>query len=534
MKLQNEEMILTEEFRASVIEEIEGDENQKRKQSMKKRYDVFKDNTKKYVWEMMKEESEEQQVIDEIKNRTANISFLRKIIDKKAMVYKDGVKREIVGNEEDQLKIDVLVDLLNFNSQMKKANKYAELFKNAAVQVMPYQDKVTQKYAYKVNVLQPYLYDVIEDADNPEKPLVYIFSYYNPRLQDKEYAPPHKSGFREFEGKNTQSFRAGDGFDQTIADSPDDFGIENKEYVWWSHHYHFTTDSKGEIVSGKQGDDLRNPIGMLPFYNISQDQDGQFWAVGGEDIVDGSILLNVLLTDLYYIAKYQGMGIGYMFGKGVPKNMKVGASSFVSLEVEEGDPTPSIGFATSNPPIQAHLEMIEKYAAFLLSTNNLEPGTVQGQLSAAGAQSGIQEMVRRAENIDDIVDQQEAYKDGEPVIFELIRRWHNLYFEKGLLKDTLMSLGRLPEVLDLSIKFPQPQPFQTEAEKLDIIEKRMGLGLDSLVDAFLRDNMELTREEAEEKARLMFEEKLKESSQRLKMFEMESNDGEQGDVQDQT
>jgi len=528
MRLRQEEEILDINFRSTVIKEIEAPENQARKDSMKKRYDIFKDDTKKYVLEMMENESSDKTVVAEVINRAANISFARKIIDKKAQVYKDGVTREVLEDETSQAQLDSIVDITNFNSTMKKTNKYAELFKNALVQVMPYTDAATGKYKYKSRVLQPYLYDVIEDADNPEDARVYIFSYMS-NDNGPGYANVGESGYHD--GDNKQSFRNGNGVNEIIADSPNDAGGEHTEYVWWSNKFHFTTDDKGNILPGKQDEKLLNPIGMLPFCNFSMDQDGNFWAVGGEDIIDGAILLDILLTDLFYIARYQGMGIGYLFGKGVPQNMKVGPSAFITLDMEDGDPTPQMGFATSSPPIQDHLSMIETYVAYLLSSNNLEIGSVQSKLSATGTSSGIQEMVKRAENMDDIQDQREMYRDGEPCLFRIMAKWHNLYLGKNLLSEPLASVGKLNEDMNIRLRFADPQPFITEKERLEIIEKRLAIGLDSMIDAVKRDNPDISEEEAKEKIRVAMETKLKESSERLKQFGNQEVEEEDDDME---
>ena len=519
MKMNNEDQILDIAFRKRVIDEIEGNENRKRKREALKRYEIYKDNVKKYVLEAMQNESTDKKIVEEIANRSANISFCRKIINKKAMVYKSGVVR--TAGLEDETFIEKLVDITDFNTKMKKTNRYSELFKNATVEIMPYADPATNKYKYIIKVLPPYLYDVIEDEINPEVPRVYIKSYFSEEGASK-YRTENMAGFRE--GGETINQKEGDGIDQIIADTPSDFGANNKLYIWWSNKYHFTTDHKGFIVEGKQEDDYANPIGVLPFYNFSKEQDGQFWAIGGDDIIEASVTLNILLTDLFYIAKYQGMGIGYLFGKGVPKNMKVGASSFISVDIDEGDPTPQIGFASSNPPIAAHLDMIERYVAFLLSTNNLEPGTVQGQMSAAGAASGIQEMVRKSENMDDITDQQEMYRDGEPVLFDILIKWHNLYYERGMLIDELQALGKIDEKLNIKPRFMEQQAFVTEQEKLDIIEKRKSLGLDSMIDSIIRDNPDLSREEAEERIKRILKEKLLETSKQMKEEIIEPED----------
>jgi hypothetical protein len=521
MRIFMEDELLDKGFRAKVIEEIEAPENLERKEEMKRRYDVFKDNTKRYVLDRMQGESTDTKIVNEIIHRTANASFTRKIIDKKAMVYKDGVIRTIQEDnekvrDETQEQIDKQVDLVNMNSKMVKINKYTELFKNSVAQIIPFKHQLEKgKMGYKIRTLQPYFYDVIEDRENPEEARAYIFSYYNPELQTPEHAPENQSGEREFESITpNQAFRRGDERDQTIADAPDDFQAQKREYVWWSNKYHFTTDEKGEIIEGKQEKDLLNPIEQLPFYNFSEDQDGQFWALGGEDIVDTGILLNVLLTDLFYIAKYQGMGIGYFWGKGVPKNIKVGASAFLTLDMDKEDPTPQMGFATSNPPISAHLEMIDKYLEYVLETNGLRAKGTTGGASA----SGVHEMIIMSDNTQDLESQRETYRDGEPMVFRIMAKWHNLLLDRDVLASEYADLGKINEDLIVKIKFPDPQPFVTEKEKLENIEKRLAIGLDSMMDAIKKDNPDLGDTEAEAKLKKILEEKLEENSRKLKEF----------------
>lgn len=542
MRIHNEDALLKEDFRADIIAEIENPENQNRKDEAYKRYEVFKDRTSKYVLERMEAESAKNDVIAEIKNRVSNVSFCRKIIDKRSLVYKEVPERSFADNEVLGDAYLEIADLVNLDSEMKKTNKYVELFKNCMVQVVPYQDVNTERFKLKLSVLPPYLYDVIEDHQNPEMARVVIFSYYSPENSTSaSYKAPGKSGNREapsFPVDVGSSFRDGDGINQRIADSPADASIK-KNYVWWSTKYHFTTNEKGEVIPGMQEDDLTNPIGELPFIDFSQDKDGQYWAVGGEDLVEGSILLNMLLSDLYYIAKLQGMGIFYMAGKGIPKNLEIGPSSGVFLEKENSDdPDLQIGYASSNPPIESHLRMIEQYLAFLLSTNNLDAGSVNGTLQADGAQSGIQEIIKKAELIEDIIDQQEMYKDNEPQLYRIIAKYLLLFKERGLLEPRFEEVGSLDVDARLMVKHIVPQPFMSEKEKLEIMTIRKDLGLDTIIDSIMRDNPGMGREEALAQFRVKMQEKLMESSMRLKQMgalpvtpEEEEEDGEEDNIQ---
>lgn len=518
MKLQKEEDILLEDFRAMVIEEINGEENILRKKESKKKYDAYKDGIKQFVIERMNQELSPE-TFKEIEQRTANVSIYRKIIDKKARVFKDGAKREVPesveGAEAVNNAVAFYVDELNHQSKMKKVNKYVELEKNCSYFITPYKDHMSELYKIKSQVLLPHLYDVIEDTENPEMPRVYIFSYYSTGVNVEKTAKPNESGLRS-PRVGGMDFRQGDMVDQTIADAPSDGGAGEMMYIWWSNKYHFTTNSKGQIIEGKQAEDLSNPIGMLPIVNYAKDQDGQFWAIGGDDLLDGAILINLLLTDMYFIAKLQGMGIFYVFGPDIPKSLKIGPSDAIIGQKKEGDPDTQIGFASSSPPLAEHMRMIEQYVALLLSTNNLEPGTVRGELSATTASSGIQELIKMSENVDDIEDQRELYRDNEPKIFQIIAAWHNELLERNVLHPDNAQFGMLPEN-KVQLKFIAADRFMTDKDKLDIIERRRQLGLDSMIDSLIMDNPDLGRTEAEEKLKQLIKEKI--DFMRMKMLE---------------
>lgn len=525
MRLNNEDDILKEDFRSSVLAEIESQENVNRKEEALRRYECYKDFTKKYVLQRIADEMGVNTAID-VKNRISNISFCRKIIDKRAQVYKDGAVRVLTDNEgvkleEAQVSVDKVYRKIDANSRMKKVNKFSELQKNCSLFVMPYKDSRSQKWKYKLYPLQSYLYDVIEDEANPEEPLVVIFSYFTSRrTQNLQQAPLDQSGNLSERDRlnityNTGSdFRLGNGVNEIIADSPSDEGESQKKFIWWSHKYHFTTDEKGIVIDS--GDNMINPIGELPFVDFSIYQDGSYWALGGDDLVDGSILLNLLLTDLFYITRYQSFGIMYAYGKNIPENMKIGPREAIVIKMQEGDPTPSIGFATPQAALDSVMSQIEKYLALLLSTNNLEPTEITSSVSASNASSGLQEMIKKSVNTDDIEDQQQIYKDGEPKVYKILSKWHNLYLDRGQLDPEFAEVGKLDENANLSVKFLKPQAYMTEKEKLEVMQLRKDLGIDTMVDTLMRDNPELNHEEAEKRLLEILETKIKEDMIKLK------------------
>ena len=98
MRIKNEQDILKIEVRKTIIDEIKGSENQARKHEAYKRYLCYKDKTKDFVIEQLLRQFD-QSTVEEMQYCVSNISFVRKIIDKLARVYNNGVMREIVGDE---------------------------------------------------------------------------------------------------------------------------------------------------------------------------------------------------------------------------------------------------------------------------------------------------------------------------------------------------------------------------------------------------------------------------------------------------
>lgn len=503
MRIKTEQDILKLEVRKAIIDEIKGSENQARKHEAYKRYLCYKDKTKDFVTEQLLKQFD-QTTVEEMQYCVANVSLVRKIIDKLARVYNNGATREIIGDEQATENLHSLEKELDFNSQIRTANKFLKLQKNLAFYVKPcpvYQSDGSFKYKIKLDPLNPYLYDVIEDYYDRTKPMAYVLSDfdYAPTLyttKDPAYAGRAGS---EIKGVNPQTNRQ----DDIIADDPDD--AKNKNFIWWTGQYHFTTDATGAIISGE---DLVNPIGELPFENFAIDQDGQFWARGGNDLIDGAILVNSVMTHNQHVAITQGYGQFYMRGKNLPRNIKVGPSKAILMEYQEGEPTPELGFATASPQIDSLRGLVESYIALLLTTNNLTTSSVSSSLSGgATAPSGIAMVIDKAESMEDVNDQRQIFIDNEPAIWRKINKWLAVYGDAMI--EGLAGLS-LPEDFEESfhLQFHEPMVIMSEAEKLANLKARKELGLDSMVDLIMKDNPTMTQEQAEEKLKRILEQKI--------------------------
>lgn len=506
MLVKDESQILDPKVRAEIISEIIEGENVERRDEFKKRHDVYKDNTKKWVLEALKKEGLRESTLRLMQNRAANISVCRKIVNKLARCYIGGVSRS-VESEEDTQKIDQLSRLMDVDQKFKKADRYRELHKNTMIQIVPEKDQINDDKSFKLStrVLPPWKYDVIESPVDREKPMVVILSDF----------------FEQTDGV----FSHADGTDQKIADSPSDRnkGTKIRTFIWWSDQLHFTTDESGKIINELSPKGLENPIQKLPFVNIAEDQDGSFWAQGGEDLVDGSILINQLMTDMFSIAYRQGWGQLVITGKNIPQFHEDGPHTAIVIEQQEGEPNPTAQYLSANPPLNDWMRMIEQTAALILSTNNLSPTNIANKLDASQFPSGISLLIEQSEATGNVEDKQKIFKNAERKFWDIVGKWQNQFLDRGVLNDEFSQVGKLTDT-DVTIKFTDMKPVITEEQKLKNIEQRQRLGINEQIELLMIDDNDLTREEAEEKLLRIQNEKASRMSIALNRA-MESQDG---------
>lgn len=494
-----ENNLLDEQTRKELIESFGDGHAMKRKLNAYKAYQCLKDKTKDYVLEQLLMQFENDTVY-EMQYSVSNISILRKVISKLARVYNNGVKRTMPTDTETQM-IEAMAKELDFNQVMKKANRYQRTFKNALVYVRPVKEEF-DKMAVKVEVKAPFSYDVIEDPNDPTKPLAVILS---------DFIPPSAPVLRV-------PIRGGKDDDGTIyprtvmSYSPTQAGVnedDNREFIWWTKNFHFTTDAKGKIISiANSIDDVKNPLGVLPFVVLAEEQDGCFWAEGGEDLVEAGISINVMLTNTKHVGISQGYGQLYMSGKNLPKAVKVGPNHCVQMEYAEGEPTPAIGYLNSNPPLSDLKALIEMETALMLTTNNLSTAGFSTSLgSGTDFASGIALMIDKSESVEDVQEQAQLFIDEEPEIWALIGLWHGALKSAGVLVEDQAALPMPQDPSEVVVSFPSPKIPMSEKEELEVIEKRRDLGLNTEAELLMRDDPSLTLEEAEAKLQKIKDEK---------------------------
>lgn len=501
VKIKFEADLLDSEVRRKLIEEFASEKNQRRKDDAFKAYECLKDKTSNYVMDLLMKQFDPETVY-EMQYAISNISILRKVIDKLARVYSNGVKRTMK-NQTDTKSIEDAATYIDMNAAMKKTNKYFRTFKNTLAYVRPM--KNGELFDVAVEVLPPFKYDAVEHPDNPEKPLAIVLSDYTPSRK-----PLYAIGDAAVAGRSGPAVRQLHQIDMPVQQSSPSTGIgtgkaegeEDREYIWWTEHYHFTTNAKGEVLASSIEDFAGdNPVQKLPFVNFATEQDGCFWAEGGEDLVDTGVKINVDITNVKHIGNQQGYGQMYMTGKDLPKSIKVGPTHCIQLEQNDKDePAPTVGILSSQPPLADLKALIEMQVALMLTTNNLSTSGFATTLSGGkDFASGIALMIDRSESIEDIGEQAEIFIKREPQVWTLVYAWLEAYRSANLLTEEATQLKVVKKPEEVQVAFPSPAPLVSEADELAAIEKRKELGLNTMLELIMRDDPGLSEEEAQAK-----------------------------------
>ncbi len=523
MRIKTESDVLKPEVRKLIIEEIEGRENLTRKFEAYKRYQCYKDRTSTYVVDLLLRQFDSE-TVEEMRYALSNVSIVKKVIDKLARVYSNGVERSIKDDKTATENLKKLEKILDVNTAVKKTNRFLKLEKNVDLFIKPCPVYGTtesdMKWTIKLEALLPYLYDVIEDFYDRTKGIAVVLSDYRPTGNSLSQMDGKRAPIPTGVGSSAE--KLSDGKDNIIADSKEDqkrIDDENqKTYIFWTKSYHFTCKANGEIVPDSNNPNNENPLKIFNHINFAIDQDGGFWAEGGGDLIDGAVLINALITHTIHVGTVQGYGQFYMTGENLPRSIKVGPTKAIIAEYKKDEQSkPEMGFLNANPQLDSLRGLVEMYIALYLTTNNLSTSGVSTQLNGTSLPSGIALILDKAESLEDIQDQRQVFIDKEPDIFEAINKILETYGDNALV-DELKGL-LLPKDFKekFNIKFYDAEPIMTEKEKLDNMKIRQDMGIDTMISLLMKDDPSLSEKDAEEKFKQMVEQRIKE-----KMIEQEA------------
>lgn len=493
------DQILDPNYRALIIQDIEGDENRRRKQESLKRWEIYKDRLEPYLYSILQNQMGVETTQDLKMRVISSINLCRRIIDEQSSIYNKRPVRALADSDEktDELFAEVY-NIGRFNTSFKQANILFNLMDQCSIQIIPKSGKLRAK------VLAPHHYDVIPNDMNPEVAEVYILSQFDKDnglfniVENSNNVTPQSSAVE---------YRNNDGINQPIGDSQD-WKASRKKYVWWSENFHFMTDDKGNVLDKNTGrpmergfdengeradisvEDILNPIQKLPFVDVKEETDGEYWQRYGNSTVDFTQDMGLILSDVAEVNRLQGYAVPIIAALEKPATLNYGPTGAIFLKKKKGGEAgeqPEFSFASPNPDLSGSIEMVKMFLAVFLTSKGLDPSVVAADASGAKFSSGIERLLSNIEKFEASQDDFDLFKSVETDVFKLVKCWLGAF--QGVTDGSLIDelTGIIPEDVKMNVEFLKPMAQISDTDQIAVLEKKLDLGLITKLEAIMKD-----------------------------------------------
>lgn len=452
----------SKEVRLEFLKSIQTSENKLRKAKSLQEYEIYNGNINQYV---------EAYLTQQLSAKTvskmpiiSSIEICKRVADQEASIYRNEPKREFQNASDSDLQaIDNVYNDAMADIKLLKSNRYFKLQSQSMIQILPKDKKLDFR------ILFPHNIDVIPDASDPEKAESVIISAFN-----KETYSLGGTAKNTVYGTNYTAGNHRDMSNQMIADK-DDYKSQIERYVVWSDKYNFIMDGNGIILS----EDIINPIGILPFVDVAADKDYNFFVDRGSQLANFSVQYNAVLSDLANIVRMQAYSQAVLIApkEAMPEHITVGPTSIIKLAVDPNSPaTTDFKFVSPSPDLAGSIEFIEVLISNFLSSRGLSSSTVSGKPSSEKFSSGIEKFLSMIERFEASKSDYALYSWVELKLFEIIKTWL-LYYSGTDILSKKYHVSSAAQNIELQISFVKPEAVQNETEKLDLIQKKLEMGL---------------------------------------------------------
>lgn len=472
-----------------IVEEINTEEEKTRRALSLRRYEIYRDGGKRFLLEQLRREFKD----DAIKEmRLAPLNVLKKVINKKSSLYRRGPLRR-ADLDSDQALIDYYAEQWNLDVVMQRANRYYSLDSNLVLYLIPQAGE-----PMNLKVCPAYLYSVKVNANDPVLADAFIFNRFE---ESGEVAPNKHQAGAASSGSFSRDTAQVDRKNNRVASGEIEISNNSREYIYWSDEAHYTLDENGAVmVLNPEGGDEQfiNPVGLVPVVSIQKENDIEYWARQGEDLVELALTLQLGWSDLLTIAKHQGFSIMTIASEEEPKKQEIGINKAVWLKIKEGSPTPSVDFVQASSPIGEYKAMLMDLMALMLSTNDMNAKELVGSMNGSSINSAAQALVEMADTIEAREEDKATFRDAEKELWMRAAAWHNWLYDVDQLPEEAKALGKFSDEFSVSIHFSDVKPVESEQERIATVEKLLSMGLITRPEAMKKLYPDLTDEQIEQ------------------------------------
>ena len=499
--------ILDRSSRQQIITDITLPEERKRRQYHQKAQEIFQDEVRVHLVAFLRQEFQEK-TIGEM--RLTDLNVVKKVVNRlSAPIYKRPPRRESKDNQEG---LDQLLENTQFQQNMIRLVKFWRLHKNAVQYTRAIFSEQDGGTIIKMNALAPHQYSVKVNPKHREDANVYILSLFADR---------DSPALRTIDEATTAVRRKGDETKGKVeTNAIDDEPESTREFVFWTKDTTLATLENGLILGEDLSGQFLNPIARLPFSLIADSRDGEFWAQGGRDLTEGTIMVNAMLSDAATIAKIHGFKIMVMSGSArtLPNLEQIGITKAIRLQYDKDeDPTPDVSFVGGDANISQHVKMAIDYLQLLLSTNGLKAAGVDG---VEGSASGLAKMMDEAELTENTEEAMAIVRDVELDAIDVMVKWHNWALQN--ISDYVWKDLGLIDPEQIAVTFPVSAAPAMSSAEVDSKVKQLDKGLTSKKRVIRELNPGITDDEIDELLKEIADEK-QEGMERMSKLMGEGN-----------
>ena len=280
----------------------------------------------------------------------------------------------------------------------------------------------------------------------------------------------------------------GDVLDVATGDTPEDLKVVSIT--------HFPESGKAEEIEfsvwdqskvrrlNYQGYEIKaeaNPYGVLPFVPVFDFcPTNSFWLPGGDDLIMVQDAINEKLTDLLYVCRMQGFGVGWIKkGQSAGGSITIDPGTMIELPADG-----EIGYEAQKAPIKDIIAAIDFLILQAALTNGLSASSLSTKVTR---ESGVAKTAGNRELEELRRDDIALFTKYERQLFDLFRVIWNRH-NPG---------NKIHPESRLRVDFHDPKPATSPREEAETWEILIDLKVASPVDAIMERNPDLkTREDA--------------------------------------
>ena len=480
--------LANQEDRIELIRSIKSENTKARKQYSFRSSETFAGRFSQYVKEHLLSQFFDSTVRE--MPLISSINIQKSVVNKKATIYKRAPERNWTDLSDAQAEI-----ARKIYASMQADKKLNTSNKNYCYQDQSIGMVIPKNKKYIMRIFKMHQIDAIPSYDDPETAMGYIISAFDRTNYVQPYS--ERSEIDTATGFKPRSLRSSS--NQTEDNmTADEFQYLKyiEKYILWTREVHCMVNGLGEVIDPETGEasdtiDITSPLaseGILPFFEVSQDKDFEFFVRPSNALTNFTIEFNSALSDLQNTIKMNGYAVGVLKAPSdlQPESQVIGAAMLLKLPTDNPDQEVDFSFVSPNANIGEISMSIDRLLNYFTTSEGLGTEVINSSGESRQFSSGLDRFIATINRVEAHQDDYERYRSMEKDIWEIIKAWNKVLAGSSDLAPEF-KMGSISEGSEIEVKFSQPEMIQTESEKIEIIDKKLGLGLISTIEAIMAD-----------------------------------------------